>query len=483
MTSKIIGRKEELKILDQIYKTKEPQFLAIYGRRRIGKTHLISEYFKTKGVYFELTGIRKGAYDQQLKEFAISFGETFKKGSMINPPGNWQDAFHLLGQKIKKIQNNQKIIIFIDELPWLNTKRSNLISFLGMFWNKYASKRSNTIVVICGSAASWIIDNVIADKGGLHDRINQIIQLKPFTLKEVEQFLKYRQVKLIRKQIIELYMAFGGVAEYLKHVQPGESPAQTISRVCFSHNSFLFKEFNRLYESLFDNHHHHIHVVKSLFKQKKGMTRNEIIKRTKLTSGDTLNKVLRELTESNFIIKQINYGKKVNNAIYRLNDEYSIFYLSWIDELPALFNDPNYWVTRTQNVNWKIWSGLAFESICIKHIQEIKNALNIGAVLSYQYAWRYVATNKDEKGTQIDLIIDRNDNCINLCELKFYNQVAVIDKSYKNNLENKIQIFCEKNKIKNKSIFLTFISPYGVKKNQYYNATVTNQITIDALFE
>ena len=480
----IIGREKELEILEEVYESSESQFLAVYGRRRIGKTYIVSEYFKDKGVYFEITGMKEGSTKEQLFQFGYEFARQFNDGKRIPSPSSWAKAFNLLNDAIEKVPKDKKIILFFDEVPWLATPRSRFLNSLEHFWNRYASRHSNVVLIICGSSASWIIRNIINNKGGLYGRVTRKIRLLPFTLKETEDYLKSKSIDLDRKQIIDIYMAMGGVPKYLSYIKRGKSAAQIINEACFTLNGNLFDEFDNLFKSLFDNYEYHIAIVKALSNAHEGLSKDEILKKVMLSSGGASSKIIEELVDAGFIIYLPTFKKNKSGGIYRLIDEYSLFYLTWINECSnAGFEgvDAEYWMKKYGSPKWPAWSGSAFESICFKHIQKIKSALGISAVVSIESGWKYVPEAEDERGTQIDLIIDRSDRCINICEMKFSDSEFVIDKSYVDNLRNKKQIFRDRTGTK-KTIFTTMVTTYGVKKNSHYLSVVDNQLTMDDLF-
>lgn len=481
MDESIIGREKELEILDAVCQSEEPEFLAVYGRRRIGKTYLISEFFKNKGIYFEITGMKGGSTKEQLFQFAYEFSRQFNQGNQIATPKSWAQAFNLLHQAVEKIDKKKKIILFFDEVPWLASRRSNFLNMLEHFWNRYLSRHKNAILIICGSSASWIIRKIINNRGGLHGRVTRKIRLLPFTLSETEKYLHSRRIELDRKQIIDLYMAMGGVPKYLSYVTRGTSFSQTINQECFSVHGRLYDEFNNLYKSLFDSYEHHVAIAKTLAKSMDGLSKGELLKKTKLPSGGSSSKVIEELVDAGFVIYVPSYNKKKTGGIYKLVDEYSLFYLTWIvDNLNVSLEsvDPEFWVKKYDTPVWKAWSGCAFESICLKHVQKIKKSLGISSISTVESGWRYTSA---KKGTQIDLVIDRADRCINLCEIKYSDSEFVIDKAYLEQLSKKKKIFKEQTETK-KTLFTTMITAYGVKKNSHYLSIVDQQLTMDDLF-
>ncbi len=480
----IIGRVEEQNVLQSALKSPDPEFIAVYGRRRVGKTFLVSNFFKNL-ICFEITGIHNADKNEQLENFSIALGKAMGLGIRPQQPSSWFEAFRQLEQYLSSIpsgKNGRKKVVFIDELPWLNTPKSGFLSGLEHFWNSWGSKQKDFILIICGSAASWMIQNVVKSKGGLHNRITRRIRLLPFTLRETELFLKSRGIKLTRFQITELYMAIGGIPHYLKQVEKGLSANQIIDKLCFSKTGLLYDEFDNLFSSLFDNSNRHLKVIKALAKEREGMTRNEILEKTGLPTGGTFSRVIDELEESGFIQSYVPFGKKTNEALFWLSDEYTLFYLLWIAPLGKKNAGNNYWLNRTGSPKRKAWAGYAFERVCIKHISKIKEGLGITGVETTEAPWRYIPKKGDTTpGAQIDLLIDRKDQTINLCEMKFSESEFSITKKYAEELRRKTDTFRKVTKTK-KNIFITMITPFGVSKNQYYHQLVRSSMTLEQLF-
>ena len=478
MAATIIGREAEKELLLEIIKSTDPELVAVYGRRRVGKTFLIRNMLE-KQLAFEYSGVHNATLNQQLESFIQAITLATKSPVALAKPGNWGEAFKILTDYITPLIKKQKRVIFFDEFPWINTPKSGFMQAFENFWNAWASKQNNLVVIICGSAAAWMIDNIIHNKGGLHNRVTKKIRLLPFNLHETEAFLKERKVNLDRYQILQLYMVMGGIPHYLKEIKTGESSAQAIDRICFSKDGLLQSEFKILYQSLFDDASNHMLVIKALANKGMGLTRNEIIESSKLTSGGWLSKVLDELTESGFIKPYIPFDKTAKDSAYKLTDEYSRFYLKFIEHNRS--EGKGIWISLSRETSWKSWSGNAFESVCLKHIQQIKKALGIEAVKTEISSWRY-KPEKGEKGAQIDLLIDRQDLCINICEIKFSVADFTIEKSYATELENKVNVFRAQTKTR-KTIFLTMITSFGIKKNPNALRLVQNEVTMDALFD
>ena len=389
----------------------------------------------------------------------------------------WADAFDQLSHFLAPKLIAGRSIVFLDEFPWLDTHKSGFMPAFDHWWNSWGTKQFNLVVVICGSAASWMIKNVVNNKGGLHNRITRKIRLLPFNLEEAEEFLKARQVNLDRYQVLQLYMIMGGIPHYLKEIKKGESSTQAIDRICFTKDGLLQSEFRNLYHSLFDDATKHLAVVKALAANNSGLTRSEIIIKARLTSGGTITAIMEELIESGFVTAWQPYDKKSRDTIYKLADEFTHFYLKFME--PNRSSGKGAWQSFSTAQSWKSWSGVAFERVCLKHIPQLKKALGIAGVLTEESAWRHLP--KNAKGAQIDLLLDRKDFVINICEMKYSESQFVIDKRYAAELENKKDIF-KQDRGTRKSLFLTLVTTFGVRENEYFIKLVQNSITMDALY-
>ncbi len=475
--TRLIGRIQEQNILGKALQSPKAEMISVIGRRRVGKTFLIKTIYQNH-IDFEITGIQHATRKEQLRNFMIQLSN-FSKGSFPNTePKDWLEAFHFLTKFLEMKKKKEKMVVFLDELPWLSTHRSGFLKGLSFFWNSWAVNQS-IIVVICGSAASWMIKKVVHHKGGLHNRITRRIALKPFNLSETEAFLKAKKFNFDRYQILHIYMAMGGVPHYLDEIEAGKSAAQNINQICFSENGLLQDEFTKLFSSLFENSDVHIKVVRALAKKRKGLTRSELIEMSRIPEGGGSSKIIEELLQSGFISKYHPFGKKIKNSLFRLTDEYSLFYIQFIENNQD--HENGIWQQLSQTPTYKSWAGYAFESICLKHIPQIKKALGISGV--YTTASAFIKKgNEEEIGLQIDLLIDRKDHVINICEMKFYGAELTINKSMALDFRNKIANFKESTKTK-KQVFLTLLTTFGLKENKHSLGLVDVALTMDHLFE
>ena len=466
--SKIIGREKQIELLKNALNSEKSELIAIYGRRRVGKTFLIRETY-AKEIIFEISGIPDGSLNDQLINFYNEISKISKKSFKKAPPTNWMEAFNMLGEYIDSLKSTKKVI-FIDEFPWMYTHKSKFVQMFGHFWNSYCAKRNDLVVVICGSSASFMVNKVINDRKGLHNRISIPIRLLPFNLYETELFLKSKKVHLDRYAYIQLYMAIGGIPHYLDKIQQGDSVPIAIDRLCFQQDGILVNEFNQIFVSLFENSENHTKIVETLATSQRGMVREELIKNSKISSGGTLTKAIQELIESGFISEYQPYSNKVKETLFRLSDEYSLFYQKFIKN-----NSRTSWKTLFSSRSYVSWCGFAFETICLKHTNQIQKKLGLSGVDVQSSSWR-------NENAQIDLLIDRSDRSINICEMKFSESEFVIDKSYADKIRNKKAEFI-KGLSSRKNVFITFVTTFGVKSNSHSSEVMDNQITIDSLFE
>jgi uncharacterized protein len=475
MNREIIGRKKEQKRLKSILESTKSEFLALYGRRRVGKTFLIREYFNKKFT-FHITGLANADTQQQL----FNFDTEMRRQSPLFfdlPSENWLLAFQRLISHIETSKSQEKKIIFIDELPWFDTNASDFMIGLEHFWNSWATSRKDILLIVCGSAASWMINVLINNTGGLHNRITQRMIISPFNLQETQEMLLAKNGAFDHYQIVQLYMALGGIPYYLEAIQAQLSAAQNIQELFFEKDSLLKNEFFNLYRSLYRKHEVYEKIVEILATKTTGMQRKEIIQHSGVASGGTLTKVLADLEESGFISSYQAIDDKQKNTTYRLSDYYTCFYFKFLKD--NKIQGKNAWLNWIDNPTHRAWQGFTFEQVCLDHVDFIKKALGISGIHSQNHSWR---GGIEGKKAQIDLLIDRRDQVINLCECKFSLDSFTIDKSYSENLRAKIATFKTATKTK-KAVYLTMISSYGTEKNKYANQLVQNEITMEDFFQ
>ena len=470
----MIARKREMESIDWDLQKGESQFIAVYGRRRVGKTYLVRHIFKDTFTFYH-TGVQKG----NLKEQLAAFRESLVKYGYSECPTltTWHDAFRCLEELVSQCAAEKKVL-FIDELPWMDTPQSKMVMALERFWNTWASARKDVVLIVCGSATSWIISKIVKDRGGLHNRLTDQIYLRPFTLGECEDYAVELGLRLSRAEIAQYYMVFGGVPYYWSLLEPGLSFAQNVDRLLFAQNGKLRLEYAQLFSSLFRHSRMHLSVVEALARRPYGTTREELAEATKIPQGGNFKIVLEELEQCGFIRGYNEPGKKKKGRQYQLVDNFTLFWNQFAGEKDIgderlLENSIN-----TPRVN--TWKGLAFEKVCLQHISQIKGKLGIGGVLTGTYSWRHVPDEVYTEGAQIDLLLDRADGIINVCEMKWSSGPYVIDKKIDRDLREKIGIFTQVTGTR-KGVHLTMITTEGVAHNEY-RWTPQSEVTLDDLF-
>lgn len=478
----MIGRKKEIEELNALYKSQKAELVAVYGRRRVGKTYLVDQIFKGKFAFrhaglspVEMKNMSGSSpLRKQLKHFYNSLLMQGMKRSRC--PADWLDAFLLLEQYLESRDTGERMLVFLDELPWLDTQRSGFVTAFEGFWNNWGCHKDNLMVVVCGSATTWILDSLINNQGGLYDRVTYEIKLSPFTLSECEQFFKSVNVRLSRYDIVCAYMAVGGIPYYLQYFKKGLSLPQNIDRLFFSKDAKLKNEYNRLFGSIFNRPEMMKAIVEALSERKLGFTRSEISEKTGYTVGGTLTDALNALAASDFVIRYHPFGLSKKEWYYKLIDPFCMFYIKF-----GASGDPlngSFWTQNHASPSITSWRGFAFENVCFNHIEQIKGALGINGISTTQSAWS--RREDGEEGAQIDLIIDRSDNVVNLCELKFYSKVFNVEKNYHRTLLSRQELL-EGMISPKKVIHQTLVTTYGLQYSEY-SGIFDHVIIMDDLF-
>lgn len=470
----LIGRKEEIARLENAYKSGKSEFVTIYGRRRIGKTYLVREVFKDKFT-FQYTGIFNVKNSIQLKEFYYNLLSQGLDSSYL-PPKDWFDAFRLLKQLIDDSDWKRKVI-FLDELPWMDSRNSGFLSALENFWNGWASTRNDILLIICGSATSWIINKIFRNKGGLYNRVTTKILLKQFSLYECEELSTHLQLPFSRNMILEGYMTMGGIPYYWTKLSPDKSLGKNINDLFLKDDGELHDEFNYIYASMFNSPEKYIKVIEALSGKKSGLTRDEIIKKGRLESNGQLSKILEDLIECGFVRKYCHTGKRLRDAIYQLIDCYSLFYFQFVKYSSNV--DEDYWLKMMNTPAYHTWCGLSFERVCLLHSRQIKAALGISGIMTNIFSWHIKKTDT-HKGVQIDLLFDRADNIIDVCEMKYSPGGYLLSENSFNNLMDKIRVLRQYMPAK-KFIEPVLITSNGIVRNRYAEE-IRHLITSNQLF-
>lgn len=476
----LIGRKKEQKEFMRLYNSDESEMVVVYGRRRVGKTYLVNQVFAETGFTFKVTGLYKSKLPRQLENFTLALNEYFAD-EQISQPKSWMEAFEKLKGCLLKCKQSEKKVLFFDELPWMDTKGSKFLEAFEWFWNSWGCAREDLLLIVCGSATNWIINKLFKHKGGLYNRAGTKMFIRQFTLSETEQYLKKKGIEYERYDIAQIYMMMGGIPYYLKQLEPGRTLADNIDNCFFRTNGKLWDEFDNLYETLFAESEIYVRVVEALAGKMIGLTREEIISITKLPDNGMTSKALKDLVKCGFVRSYQYYGHKTKSQTFQLSDFYTMFYFKFIRDNYG--QDEHFWTHLLDNPKKNAWLGYSFGQLIKDHIEQVKKALGIGSVLTTQSCWfadKRDLADEGVDGAQIDLLIDRRDKAINICEAKFYSSEFVIDKEYSHKLRNKIAAFKSVVKTR-KALVPTFITTFGVKRNAY-SGNVQQEVVLDDLF-
>lgn len=476
----IIGRKQEQKELRRMFTSDEAEMVVVYGRRRVGKTYLVNQVFAEEGFAFKITGLYKSKLRMQLENFSLALRDCSSDSSW-EKPRTWMEAFGQLKAYLKKTKTGKKRVLFFDELPWMDTKGSHFMEAFEWFWNSWGCTQDDLLLVVCGSATNWIINKLFKHKGGLYNRAGSKIFLRPFTLAETEQYLQKQGIEWERYDIAMIYMIMGGIPYYLKQLEQGRTVLDNVDNCFFKTNGKLWDEFDNLYETLFAQSEIYLRIVEALASKRIGLTREEIITITKLPDNGTTSRALKDLVKCGFVRAYHYFGHKAKMQTFQLADFYTLFYLRFVKENYG--QDEHFWTHMLDNPKKNAWLGYSFEQLIKEHIEQVKRALGIGSVLTEQSSWFIEKRSLDDDsltGAQIDLLIDRRDKAINVCEAKFYSGEFAIDKEYALKLRNKISTFKSTVKTR-KAIVPTMITTYGVKHNTY-NGSIQQEVVLDDLF-
>lgn len=463
---KIIGREQEQKELQRLLNSGSSEFVMIYGRRRVGKTFLVRETLG-KDFCFAMTGLAKQNRKAQLLNFQRTLAR-YSKRLAKNTPADWYEAFEQLRTLLEHSKMKRKVV-FLDELPWMDTQKSNLVSALEHFWNDWASTRSDIMLIVCGSAASWLVKNIEDNKGGLHNRLTAKMRILPFTLHETHLFMRYKGIRWDAAKEAQCYMIMGGVPYYLNLLDKNYGIAENIDRLFFKEDALLADEFQHLYASLFTHSDEYVEIVKALSKKKMGLSRNEILTQTKRLDGGSLTRRLKDLCECGFVNKYYAHG--IVDALYQLVDFYSLFYFQFLQ--PSQKKKQIVWREQMLTSGYATWCGLAFERLCFAHIPQIKHALGIAGVSTQTYALY-------KENAQIDMVIERSDKVIDLCEIKFTDRPYALSKREAELLSNRAEVLIHSLKSR-RTIEIVLISNQNAMRNMHYNSLINKNIILDDL--
>ncbi len=486
---KVIAREHETAELDAVYQSQIPELVALYGRRRVGKTFLVRNLFldREDTVFLTMTGTKDASLAEQTQNLSEIIGDVFYgPNSRIEIQKTWRDAFRMLTERIR-LSPQKKIVLFFDEFPWMAVRGSRLLQTLEFYWNHYWSQDPRIKLIICGSSSSWILKNIVNNRGGLYNRVTRTLHLEPYNLRQTKRYLESINVKLTYRDVADIYMVLGGIPFYLSKVTSGFSATQAIEHLAFQKNSFLLREFSNLYATLFGSGGAHVELARIISAHHYGIAQEELVKNAKrFSSGGRVVQWLLDLEQAGFIKRLTPFGRKRKGLFYIMSDEYSLFYFRWIEPLQKVILEDGveggYWEHQKNTPAVNAWAGYAFETICLKHIRQIRIALKLPRT-AMAYTWRFIPpSGLNEDGAQIDLLFDRADNSITLCEVKYSRQHFIIDKNYAQKLQRQMRVFKEQTGT-NKNLFMAFVTAEGLKKTMYSEELVTADVQLSDLFK
>lgn len=480
----IIGREEELATISRLYTSERSEFLALYGRRRVGKSFLIEEAMENKFTFMTVGLFIKVDKDdaekvesyrqQQLRHFYSSLLEYGLPEEGNPAPTNWLDAMNLL-KKLLLSKRSRRKVVFIDELPWLaGPQSSELVSELGFFWNQWARKRKDILLIVCGSATSWMIDNVIREYEGLYGRVTETIALKPFTLAECERYWEKRGFHLSRYEVALTYMVIGGVPYYMDSFRPDRTMADNINTIYFNKDKAR-QEFKDVYAGLYSSSEVYINVIRQLGKRFYGMSRTELLEALDKKGGGNFSDVLENLIDSGIIRSYTLYGSPRKQTVYQLMDFFTLFYLRFCEN-----TDFTSWRSVQRSKPFYSWAGNSFELLVVEHIQQLADALRIKEYAT-PFSWSGDTPDGDE--AQIDLVIPATaERADYICEMKFSEGKYILKEEDADDITRHIEAL--KNSSIHKlshSIYVVLVTSFGVTESKH-RSHLNDIVTLDSLF-
>ncbi len=472
---KIIGRKAEKKELEQCEKSKKSELVCVYGRRRAGKTYLVEQTF---GDYFAFRaiGLEKGSIKDQLKAFNQRLQECGDEVRKV--PQNWFEAFSRLDKILSRddiiLSPHGKKIVFFDEFPWFATQRSDFLLAFEDFWNRRGTQSGDLVFIICGSATSWIIKNVLEDSGSMYKRVTAQIFIKPFSLAETKLYFDDNEFDWSKEQIMEFQMVFGGLPFFMSLMNENESFRQNIDRLLFRPNALLQDETDKLLESTLKKSPVYGQILGELSSHLYGMKKSECQEKLNIPVG-TFTRAVEDLIKCRYIVEYTRNYEKSNPLYIQLVDPYLLFHFHFLSNRKRITS----YEDLSSNIGlYSNWRGHAFEILCFHHLDQIKKSLGISGVKTECFSW---TNSEDKEKIQIDMVIERDDKITNICEMKCTDQPFVMSKEDDLSLLRKRDIFKEKTRTKN-SIRIVLVSAAGLS-GVAHTEHISDVITLGDLFE
>ena len=469
----MIGRQRELEDLTEYCRSSKAELICVYGRRRVGKTYLVENAFG--GLFsFSATGSEDKRDRTQLKVFHNALRQFGCQERYM--PNDWFDAFGRLRSILESADVARSMegrrVVFLDEFPWFASKRSEFLFAFADFWNSWASRQDDMVVIVCGSATSWIIKNLFENTGSLYNRITRQMYIAPFNLHETEQMAESLRLGWSRDAILQCYMVFGGLPYYIDMLDRRKSLAQNIDALCLDVHGPLKREVPHLMEATLGNSPLHRDILRKLSTSKAGIRRKDLVDSLQDGNSGSLKRALDDLEKCGYIRKYKNRYEKRKPTVYQLVDPFLLFSFRFIEG-----KEPSSWSAFSGTQAYYAWRSNAFEIACLCHLRQIKHAIGISGVQTECFPWK---SSMSDPGVQIDLVIERADKVTNLCEMKYTDEEFSIDEEHEQKLRYKRQVFLDESKTGNVCL-LTLVSAHDLKES-IHSWDIAATVTADDLF-
>lgn len=474
----IIGRKAEQRDLDEWCHSAKPELICVYGRRRVGKTYLVQNAFEGQFAFFA-TGSDDRRNAVQLKAFHAALRRAGCAERTV--PQDWFEAFNRLRLALEQPDvvraSCGRRVVFLDEFPWLAAKRSDFLAAFSDFWNGWASCQSDLVVIICGSATSWIVKNILENTASMYNRVTRQLYVAPFDLHDVEEMTQSLRLGWSRDAVLQCYLVFGGLPYYLDMLDRRKSLSQNIDALCLGTNAPLRREVPLLMEASLGNAPLHRAILRELAQSKVGIRRMDLANRVEGGTTGSFKRALDDLEKCGYIRCYTNRYERRKPSVYQLVDPFLLFgFRFMVDRAPDGHGLVS-WKDFERTPAYYAWRGNAFEIACVNHTRQIKHAIGISAVKTEDFPW---SSSTSEPGAQIDMVIERADGVTNLCEMKYTDGPFVADREFEEDMARRRRVFQIESATKN-TVQSVLVCPQGLRPNTH-SWDIAHVVDIDDLF-
>jgi AAA+ ATPase superfamily predicted ATPase len=404
-----IGRKVEIAQLTALIDLPRPSIAVIYGRRRVGKSELIRHVTQGKNV-LSFEGLEGQPKHKQIKNFLfqLSAQSNIREKNI----SDWPDALILL----RTLTQDGQWIIILDEFQWMANYQNELVSVIKMIWEKYLSQNPDLTLILCGSIASFMKSKVLKSSA-LYGRTDYELNLHELNLSEISEFFPGKG----SDEVIDTAMLVGGIPKYLELISEYPSLYDALEPLAFSQDGFFKTEYDRLFASHFGKKPIFMKIIQTLATNPYGLTTGKLAKEMQVASGGTLCHQLDDLESAGFLHSIIPFDKPEGSKLrkYILMDAYVRFYHSIIRGSMKETTPPNtQFHAIMSSPRYAAWAGMAFEFLCMRHHKEISRILGFHGI-PYTAGPFFQRKTLDTPGVQIDLLFERSDKILVLCEMKY----------------------------------------------------------------